>query len=139
MLDYLYNQSISNSMAVVASAKEMVLKTFSVYNKMNLLSSKLNPCILQLHEIIEEALHSPCETLHTAVYAWMIEKGLHGELVALATPSLEAYLIRVNAPELLWQFYERNKNHAAAAKILYALATKVGYVNNQLNTDLNEY
>ncbi|XP_001605127.2 nuclear pore complex protein Nup155 isoform X2 [Nasonia vitripennis] len=102
MLDYLYNQSISNSMAVVASAKEM------------------------LHEIIEEALHSPCETLHTAVYAWMIEKGLHGELVALATPSLEAYLIRVNAPELLWQFYERNKNHAAAAKILYALATKVG-------------
>lgn len=56
----------------------------------------------------------------------MIEKGLHGELVALATPSLEAYLIRVNAPELLWQFYERNKNHAAAAKILYALATKVG-------------
>lgn len=31
---------------------------------------------------------------------------------------------RVNAPELLWQFYERNKNHAAAAKILDSLATK---------------
>ncbi|KAJ8681583.1 hypothetical protein QAD02_017375 [Eretmocerus hayati] len=102
MLDYLQNQSISNSMAVVASAKEM------------------------LHEIIEEALHSKCEILHTAVYAWMIEKGMHGELIALASTSLETYLIRVNAPELLWQFYERNKNHAAAAKILYALATKVG-------------
>lgn len=56
----------------------------------------------------------------------MIERELHGELVALAAPSLEAYLIRVNAPELLWQYYERNKNHAAAAKILDALATKIG-------------
>lgn len=58
----------------------------------------------------------------------MIERGLHGELVALAAPSLETYLNRVNAPELLWQFYERNKNHAAAAKILDSLASKVGYV-----------
>ena len=58
----------------------------------------------------------------------MIEKGLHGELIALAAPSLEAYLIRVGAPELLWQYYERNKNHAAAAKILDSLATKPGYI-----------
>lgn len=59
----------------------------------------------------------------------MIDRGLHGELVAFAVPSLETYLNRVNAPELLWQFYERNKNHAAAAKILDSLATKVGYVH----------
>lgn len=59
----------------------------------------------------------------------MIERGLHGELVAFAAPSLETYLNRVNAPELLWQFYERNKNHAAAAKILDSLATKVGYAH----------
>lgn len=58
----------------------------------------------------------------------MIERGLHGELIALAAPSLETYLNRINAPELLWQFYERNKNHAAAAKILDSLASKVGYV-----------
>lgn len=58
----------------------------------------------------------------------MIERGLHGELVALAAPSLETYLNRVNAPELLWQFYERNKNHAAAAKILDSLASKSGWV-----------
>lgn len=79
-----------------------------------------------MNEIIEEALHSSCEILHTAVYAWMIEKGLDGDLIAVATPSLETYLIRVNAPELLWQYYERNRNHAAAAKILYTLATKAG-------------
>lgn len=65
-----------------------------------------------------------CEILHASVYAWMIERRLHGELVALEAYSLEAYLIRVNAPDLLWQFYENNKNHAAAAKILDALATK---------------
>lgn len=59
----------------------------------------------------------------------MIDRGLHGELVAFAAPSLETYLNRVNAPELLWQFYERNKNHAAAAKILDSLATKVGYAH----------
>lgn len=58
----------------------------------------------------------------------MIEKGLHGELIALAAPSLEAYLIRVGAPELLWQYYERNKNHAGAAKILDSLASKPGYI-----------
>lgn len=73
-------------------------------------------------------MHSSDEILHVSVYTWMIERGLHGELVALAVPSLEAYLERVNAPELLWQFYERNKNHAAAAKILDVLATKAGYV-----------
>lgn len=54
----------------------------------------------------------------------MMERRLHGELIALAASSLETYLTRVNAPDLLWQFYEKNKNHAAAAKILDALATK---------------
>ncbi|XP_014205239.1 nuclear pore complex protein Nup155 [Copidosoma floridanum] len=102
MLDYLYNQGISNSMAVVTSAKETM-------NKM-----------------IQEALNSSCEILHIATYSWMIDKGLDGQLIAAATPSLENYLIRVNAPELLWQYYEKNKNHAAAAKILYTLATKTG-------------
>jgi len=80
-------------------------------------------------------LQAPCETLHSCIYTWMIERGLHGELVALAAPSLETYLSRINAPELLprtaellWQFYERNKDHAAAAKILDSLASKIGYV-----------
>lgn len=74
--------------------------------------------------MINDALHSPCEILHASVYEWMIKRGLHGELVAFAAPSLEAYLTRFNAPDLLWQFYEKNKNHAAAAKILDSLATK---------------
>ncbi|XP_012285460.1 nuclear pore complex protein Nup155 [Orussus abietinus] len=119
MLDHLYNQSISNPLSPTIPSKPGPPQ--------QIISNIIVPPAKQvLHEIINDALHSLCETLHAAVYTWMIERGLHGELVALATPSLEAYLIRVNAPELLWQFYERNKNHAAAAKILDALATKVG-------------
>ncbi|XP_034940368.1 nuclear pore complex protein Nup155 [Chelonus insularis] len=119
MLDHLYNQSISNPLTPTVPSKPGP----PTYNTS---TTTVIPAKQILHEIIEDALHSPCEILHASVYTWMIEKNLHGELVALAAPSLEAYLIRVNAPELLWQFYERNKNHAAAAKILDALATKPG-------------
>ncbi|KAK0174071.1 hypothetical protein PV328_007188 [Microctonus aethiopoides] len=119
MLDHLYNQSISNPLAPTIPSKPGP-PTY------NIATTTAIPAKQVLHEIIEDVLHSPCEILHAAVYMWMIDRGLHGELVALAAPSLEAYLIRANAPELLWQFYERNKNHAAAAKILDSLATKPG-------------
>ncbi|KAG7189622.1 hypothetical protein KM043_017304 [Ampulex compressa] len=119
LLDHLYNQSISNPLTpTIPSKPGPPLHNATI--------TTVTPAKEILHDIRDDALCSPCETLHAAVYTWMIERGLHGELVALAAPSLEAYLTRVNAPELLWQFYERNKNHAAAAKILDSLATKVG-------------
>ncbi|XP_077271412.1 nuclear pore complex protein Nup154 isoform X2 [Temnothorax americanus] len=119
MLDHLYHQSISNPLTpTIPSKPGPPLQTAS--------SAVVMPAKEILHEIIDDALHAPCETLHSSIYTWMIDRGLHGELVAFAAPSLETYLNRVNAPELLWQFYERNKNHAAAAKILDSLATKVG-------------
>ncbi|XP_011313670.1 nuclear pore complex protein Nup155 [Fopius arisanus] len=119
MLDHLYNQSISNPLTPTIPSKPGP----PTYNTSSIATA---PAKQVLHEIIEDALHSSCEILHASIYTWMIERNLHGELVALAAPSLEPYLIRVNAPELLWQFYERSKNHAAAAKILDALATKPG-------------
>ncbi|XP_012260855.2 nuclear pore complex protein Nup155 [Athalia rosae] len=118
MLDHLYNQSMSNPLTPTIPSKP------GPPQHNNSITTSV-PAKELLHEIIDDALHSPCEILHTSIYSWMIDRGLHGELVALTTPSLEAYLIRVNAPELLWQYYERNKNHAAAARILDALATKV--------------
>ncbi|KAG5343295.1 NU155 protein, partial [Acromyrmex heyeri] len=119
MLDHLYHQSISNPLTpTIPSKPGPPLQTAS--------TAVVIPAKEILHEIIDDALHAPCETLHSSIYTWMIDRGLHGELVAFAAPSLETYLNRVNAPELLWQFYERNKNHAAAAKILDSLATKVG-------------
>ncbi|KAG5319570.1 NU155 protein, partial [Pseudoatta argentina] len=119
MLDHLYHQSISNPLTpTIPSKPGPPLQTAS--------TAVVIPAKEILHEIIDDALHAPCETLHSSIYTWMVDRGLHGELVAFAAPSLETYLNRVNAPELLWQFYERNKNHAAAAKILDSLATKVG-------------
>lgn len=117
MLDHLYNQSMSSPLTPSIPSKPGP----APHNTSNL---PITPAKEMLHEIINDALHSSCEILHTSVYTWMIERGFHGELVALAAPSLEAYLSRVNAPELLWQFYERNKNHAGAAKILDSLASK---------------
>ncbi|XP_076649143.1 nuclear pore complex protein Nup154 [Halictus rubicundus] len=117
LLDHLHNQSISNPLTPTVPKKPGPLSP-------NASAVSVTPAKKILHDIINDALHFPCETLHVSVYAWMIERRLHGELVALAAPSLEAYLTRVNAPDLLWQFYERNKNHAAAAKILDSLASK---------------
>lgn len=119
MLDCLYNQSIANPLTPTVPSKP------GPPNYNNTVAT-VTPAKQVLHEIIEDALHGPCEILHASIYTWMRDRGLHGELIALAAPSLEAYLIRENAPELLWQFYERNKNHAAAAKILDALAIKPG-------------
>ncbi|XP_008546864.1 nuclear pore complex protein Nup155 [Microplitis demolitor] len=116
MLDCLYNQSISNPLTPTVPSKPGP----PTYNS----TAAVAPAKQILHEIIDDALHSPCEVLHESVYNWMKDKGMDGELVALAAPSLEAYLIRNNNPELLWQYYERNKNHAAAAQILDSLATK---------------
>ncbi|XP_076674265.1 nuclear pore complex protein Nup154 isoform X2 [Andrena cerasifolii] len=117
LLDHLYNQSMSNPLTPTIPSKPGP-------PPQNASAMPVAPAKEILHDIINDALHSPCETLHASLYAWMIERRLHGELVALAAPSLESYLTRVNAPDLLWQFYERNKNHAAAAKILDSLATK---------------
>ncbi|KAG9437559.1 nuclear pore complex protein [Apis mellifera carnica] len=117
LLDHLYNQSISNPLTPTISSKVGS-------PSQNSSTVPVTPAKEILQNIITDALHSTCEILHASVYAWMMERRLHGELIALAAPSLETYLTRVNAPDLLWQFYEKNKNHAAAAKILDALATK---------------
>ncbi|XP_014476453.1 PREDICTED: nuclear pore complex protein Nup155 isoform X3 [Dinoponera quadriceps] len=116
MLEHLYQQSLSSPLTPTVPSKPGPPLLTSI--------TAITPAKEMLHEIIGDALQAPCETLHSSIYTWMIEKGLHGELVALAAPSLETYLNRANALELLWQFYERNKNHAAAAKILDSLASK---------------
>lgn len=79
-----------------------------------------------------ECLSYPDELLHVAVYEWMLTKQLHGELIALSEPSLEAFLIKtsqthpeaINVYDLLWKYYEKCGNHAAAARILNDLASK---------------
>lgn len=74
------------------------------------------------------------ELLHVAVYDWMLNKQMFGELLNVKERSLENYLIRatqqtphkVQVYDLLWKYYERNNNHSAAAKILNTLAAQPG-------------
>lgn len=82
------------------------------------------------------ALESDDELLHIAIYEWMLSKELYGELISVTNPSLENYLTRTaerspnqtQISDLLWKYYEKNLNHAAAAKILHRLAVKKGFV-----------
>jgi nuclear pore complex protein Nup155 len=69
--------------------------------------------------------------MHMAVFDWLLSKQLTSELIAVHQPSLEMYLLQKSEQspdvcDLLWKYYERNMNHAAAAKILYKLAIRPG-------------
>ncbi|KAL0269136.1 UNVERIFIED_CONTAM: hypothetical protein PYX00_006963 [Menopon gallinae] len=86
--------------------------------------------------LLKIILDSDDELLHIAVYEWMLNKDLHGELISVTNSSLENYLTRavernpnqIQISDLLWKYYEKNQNHAAAAKILHRLAVKKGPV-----------
>jgi len=88
---------------------------------------------LQVNQLVRSALQSPDELLHMAVFNWLLSKKLTADLIAIQQPSLETYLLRTSELthsseiyDLLWKYYERNMNHAAAAKILYKLAIRPG-------------
>ena len=65
------------------------------------------------------------------MYEWLLSHQLLSELLGITEPSLGEFLGRsvANTPEnlaladLLWKYYERNGQHAAAAKILDNLAS----------------
>jgi hypothetical protein len=89
-----------------------------------------------VNQLVRSALQSPDELLHMAVYNWLLSKKLTADLIAVQQPSLETYLLRTSELtqsseiyDLLWKFYERNMNHAAAAKIQYKLAIRPGLVD----------
>lgn len=90
--------------------------------------------ILQIRQIVQHCLQFSDDLLHIALYEWMMAKQLDGELIRIAEPSLEKYLLKTSQQaqesatslDLLWKYYENNNNHAAAANVLYKLATKSG-------------
>lgn len=86
---------------------------------------------IEMNKLIQMALQSPDELMHVAVFDWMVSKNLTSELIAVQQPSLEMYLVQTceQTPglcDLLWKYYEKNMNHAAAAKVLHKLATRPG-------------
>ncbi|GLG97236.1 Nuclear pore complex protein Nup155 [Gryllus bimaculatus] len=88
----------------------------------------------QLLKLVHAALATEDELLHVAIYDWMLNKNLLGDLAVATQPSYAKYLNRrceqgqdsVQMNDLLWKYYEKNENHAAAAKILLKLATTQG-------------
>lgn len=83
-----------------------------------------------LERTLEKCLTIDDETCHIVVYDWLVAHELQASLVSLGRPSLERFLSRypVDSPlrDLLWQYHEKSGNHAAAAQILYKLATTPG-------------
>nr|CAD7193577.1 unnamed protein product [Timema douglasi] len=93
---------------------------------------------LQVKNLVDKVLESHDELFHVAIYDWMRSHHLDGELIKVCQPSLELYLTRATQSnpddmrtfDLLWKFYERTNNHAAAARILNKLATTPGNLVN---------
>nr|CAD7455399.1 unnamed protein product [Timema tahoe] len=93
---------------------------------------------LQVKNLVDKVLESHDELFHVAIYDWMRSHNLDGELIKVCQPSLELYLTRatqrnpndMHTFDLLWKFYERTNNHAAAARILNKLATTPGNLVN---------
>lgn len=97
--------------------------------------NNLNETVLHA---ITLALQIPDQLLHFVVYEWLLSHNLLTELLNISEPSLGIYLVRsvqkspdnVQLADILWKYYERNGQHAAATKILDELAT---LPNNRLN------
>lgn len=100
--------------------------------------------IVQFQEFLDLCLSSDDELFHSAVYDWMMNKKLYGELVSFGRPTLEYFLQRSHnsqqfsgpeVKEILWMFLERQGNHATAANILFNLAKETRYLCQMLNKE----
>jgi nuclear pore complex protein Nup155 len=86
-------------------------------------------------EVVYLALQSQDYLLHVAVYEYLLAHNLLAELLGITEKSLGEFLRRsasrdpqnLQLVDLLWKYYERNNEHAEAAKILDDLATKSKY------------
>ncbi|KAJ1526290.1 hypothetical protein ONE63_009443 [Megalurothrips usitatus] len=127
VLDQLYGQSRSHNTSVVPLSPGPPALRDSA-------PSAPTDSQAQAKKLIDLALRCDDELCHVAIYEWMLRRGLEGELLAGSNiyRGLEAFLARaarsrpdsIEVNDLLWKFHERNGNHAAAAKILYQLASK---------------
>ncbi|KAJ8580471.1 nucleoporin-domain-containing protein, partial [Rhizopogon salebrosus TDB-379] len=74
----------------------------------------------------DHAFSNEDEIFHSALYDWLIDRGLADELLAMRPPFLEAHLKRepVTVPkyQLLWQFYVKDGQPLRAAEILATIA-----------------
>ena len=85
-----------------------------------------------LEAVFEAAFKSDDELFHVELYQWLLNEKHFERLLSIRTPFLEDFLNRGTSqhPEmlvmfdLLWKYYEKTRNYAAAAKILSKLADR---------------
>lgn len=85
-----------------------------------------------LELVFKQAIESKDELFHTALYNWLIDNKLTDKLLEIKTPFLESFLKKnierhpdnLAAIDLMWKFFEKNRNFSAAARILLKLAER---------------
>ena len=85
-----------------------------------------------LESVFNAAFKSDDELFHVELYQWLLNEKHYERLLSIRTPFLEDFLNRGTSqhPEmlvmfdLLWKYYEKTRNYAAAAKILSKLADR---------------
>uniref|UniRef100_A0A672U7I7 Nucleoporin 155 n=1 Tax=Strigops habroptila TaxID=2489341 RepID=A0A672U7I7_STRHB len=81
-------------------------------------------------QMLKLAQRSTDELFSTALYNWLIQVDLADKLLQVTAPFLEPYLVRmtkldqnkVRYMDLLWRYFEKNRNFSNAARILAKLA-----------------
>ncbi|XP_061215354.1 nuclear pore complex protein Nup155 [Neopsephotus bourkii] len=81
-------------------------------------------------QMLKLAQHSTDELFSTTLYNWLIQVDLTDKLLQVTAPFLEPYLVRmarldqnkVRYMDLLWRYFEKNRNFNNAARILAKLA-----------------
>ncbi|XP_067928624.1 nuclear pore complex protein Nup155-like [Watersipora subatra] len=89
--------------------------------------------------LYNQAVKTTDELFHIRLYEWMVENGLTDKLLQISSPYLEEYLKRCSSGpadsqheslEVLWRYYEKNKDYNSAARILTVLADRPGTEKN---------
>ncbi|KAK2140069.1 hypothetical protein LSH36_1494g00009 [Paralvinella palmiformis] len=89
---------------------------------------------IYVDEVFSLALKSQDKMFHICLYDWLIMKQLSEKLLEIQSPYLEPYLKRkadmnhLETLDLLWKYYEKIQNYAAAANILDKLAGQAGEI-----------
>ncbi|XP_063996077.1 nuclear pore complex protein Nup155 [Pogoniulus pusillus] len=81
-------------------------------------------------QMLKLAQRSTDELFSIALYNWLIQADLADKLLQVTSPFLEPYLVRmtkidqnkVRYMDLLWRYFEKNRNFSNAARILAKLA-----------------
>uniref|UniRef100_A0A8C6YMQ4 Nucleoporin 155 n=1 Tax=Nothoprocta perdicaria TaxID=30464 RepID=A0A8C6YMQ4_NOTPE len=81
-------------------------------------------------QMLKLAQRSTDELFSTALYNWLIQVDLADKLLQVTSPFLEPYLVRmtksdqnkVRYMDLLWRYFEKNRNFSNAARVLAKLA-----------------